>query len=56
MKGYLFSEYTVVFDKSDIKNAKGEDFREVMIYANEKHIEELYRQLEVAKTQKETDE
>ena len=56
MTGYLFKDYTVVFDKSDIKNAKDEDFREVIICTSEKYIEELYRQLEQAKEQKAMEE
>ncbi len=31
-KAYLFKNHTVVLNKIDIKNAKEEDFKEVMLY------------------------
>lgn len=48
LMGYLYSDNTVVIDKSDIKNAKDEDFRPVRIFIDEKHIREWHKELEIA--------
>lgn len=47
LMGYLYSENTVVIDKSDIKNAKDENFRQVRIFIDEKHIREWHTELEM---------
>ena len=49
LMGYLYNENTVVIDKSDMKNAKDEDFRPVRLFINEKHIKEWVDELEMIK-------
>lgn len=45
--GYLYLDNTVVMDKSEIKNAKDEDFTQVNIFIDEKHIREWHQELEM---------
>lgn len=45
--GYLYLDHTVVIDKSEIKNAKDEDFRQVNIFIDEEHIREWHQELEM---------
>lgn len=47
--GYLYSDNTVVIEKSDIKNAKDEDFRPVRVFIDEKYIKEWAEELELMK-------
>lgn len=46
--GYLYLDHTVVIDKSDIKgNPPDENFRQVRIFIDEKHIREWHKELEM---------
>lgn len=46
MRAYLFRECWVVFDKSEVKNATDDEFKEVTIFVPVSKIEEMYSQLE----------
>lgn len=47
MVGYLYQGSTVVLNKSDIKNAKNEDFTEVSIFINEDNIRQWAEELDM---------
>ena len=46
-KAYLFNGSVVVFDKSQVLNAKDEEFEEIRAFIPVEKIEEWYEQLEV---------
>lgn len=46
VKGYLFDGKTAVLNKSDIKNAKNEDFKEITLYIHYDFIKESNEELE----------
>lgn len=46
VRAYLFREETVVLNKSDVKGAKDEDFREVSLYISYDFIKESVEELE----------
>lgn len=46
-KAYLFNGSTVVFDKSQVINAKDEEFEEIRVFIPVEKIEEWYESLEV---------
>lgn len=47
VRGYLYKGATVVLNKSDINNAKEEDYKEVMIYISNDFIKESAEEIEL---------
>jgi len=47
VKAYLYGDKTVVLNKSDIKNAKDEDFKEVSLWLSEEFIQESAEEIEM---------
>ena len=47
MIGYLYQGTTVVLNKSDIRNAKNEDFTKIRIFINEDDIKQWAEELDI---------
>lgn len=48
LRAYLYLANTVVIEKSDIdNNPPDENFRQIMLYIDEKHIREWHKELEM---------